>query len=558
MEAAVPLATQIQNDFSSGDVDVATNHANELKEHAHSASDLTSDPVWRVAELVPVVGTNLAAFRQAAAVLNDVAGDAIVPLITNVSNIGVDNFRPTNGAIDLAPLVEARPVVASARETLDAAVTDANMISTEGTLDQISSAVVQLRESLSKADVLIKGVDNAVTLVPPMLGVDGPRNYILLFQNPAELRAGGGVTSALAQISTNNGRVELVRQASSTDFQSERQPALSLPPETEALFSNRATRFIQNTTLVPQFELTGQIAAAMWKTRFGVDADGVVSFDPVALSYLLDATGPITLPTTQVEITSSNAVEFLLSDVYKQFPDPSVQDGVFAEAARAVFDKVAEGKLDPAKLLQAMVRAGDEGRLKLWSAHAEDQAVLANSSLSGGLPSSSIDSTGVGVYFNDATGAKMDVYLKSAVETKSAQCRTNGRPTVSSQVTLTNTVAADAALPEYVTGGQAFGVPRGSIRTIVYIYSPANADPNEPILIAGIDPGTSGSQPFSARDGEHLVVGFSVELAPGETKTVSADFAYDNGASLVISPVITPTVNPTVYSTEINRGFSEC
>lgn len=33
-------------------------------------------------------------------------------------------------------------------------------------------------------------LDRAVTLLPGTLGADGARNTLLLFQNPAELRAG--------------------------------------------------------------------------------------------------------------------------------------------------------------------------------------------------------------------------------------------------------------------------------------------------------------------------------------------------------------------------------
>lgn len=559
LQAAVPLASKIQREFASGQIDQAKTTAGQLVDRAREAQQLTGDPVWRLAEFVPFAGPNLAAVRQAASITDSVASGAVFPLVSNVSEIGVDSFRPVNGSIDLAPLVSARPTVAAARSVLTQAATDARGISTDGTISQVSDAVVQLQSSVYEANGLIQGVDRAVTLVPQMLGVDGPRKYLLLFQNPAELRAGGGITSSLAQIDTQDGSVTMTQQAVGSDFRFD-APVMPLPPETEAIYSNKATRFMQNTTLVPQFELSGQIASTMWADRFGTQVDGAISFDPIGLSYLLDATGPIALQSIDFELTADNAVQFLLHDIYLQVAEPSVQDAIFAEAANAVFNRIAGGDLEPAKLLDSLVKAGGEGRLKIWSAHAEDQSVLADTSLAGGLPQSTSTATGLGVYFNDATAAKMSYYLDSAVDVAVSSCRADGRPSYRIAVTLTNTAPSDAGatLPRYVTGGGAAGVTPGNVSTIVYIYGPTSSDADEPVLITQIDAGKVDAGAFSALDQGHQVAGFPVDLAPGESRTVSVEYVGQSGSPAGVSTLITPTVAPTVYSTEINRGFSGC
>lgn len=51
-----------------------------------------------------------------------------------------------------------------------------------------------------------------------MLGGDGPRHYLLMFQNNAEERASGGNPASMAMITVDDGRVTLGRQASSSDF----------------------------------------------------------------------------------------------------------------------------------------------------------------------------------------------------------------------------------------------------------------------------------------------------------------------------------------------------
>lgn len=560
LEAAIPLASQVQDDIQSGDVEQAKSSASALVDRSRRAEQLTSDPIWRVAELIPVVGSNLSAVRVAAEITDSVSREAVFPLVSDLSSIGVDSFKPVGGAVDLAPLIAAQPSVSAARLVLEQAEMKARAISTDSTLPPVSAAVDKLQASVGEANALLQGLDRAVTLLPRMLGGGGDRSYLLAFQNPAEIRAGGGITSALAEVDTSAGTVRLGQQASSGDFPKEAAPVLALAPELTALYGDRAGRFVQNTTLVPNFQITGQVAAKLWEAKFGTQVDGVVSFDPVALSYLLEATGPVVLPTSQVELSSSNAVQFLLSDVYSQFPDTDVQDAVFAEAARSIFDRVSAGDVSPARLIRALAIASNEGRFKIWSSHADDQELLAGTIFAGELPITTKDHTGIGVYFNDSTGAKMSYYLDSRVDVASAQCRSDGRQIVRISVTLSNSAPADAAdtLPAYVTGAGQFGVTPGHASTIVYFYGPEETVPDQPVEVLQMDPGSVSGESFSGRDGGHTVVGFPTNLAPGESQTMAVEFLAQSGDPVNVQATITPGVRPTVYSAETNRSFAGC
>jgi hypothetical protein len=250
----------------------------------------------------------------------------------------------------------------------------------------------------------------------------------------------------------------------------------------------------------------------MWKRQFGVEADGVVSIDPVALSYLLRATGPITLPTGDV-LTADNAVQLLLSDAYARYTNPADQDKFFAAAAASVFSAVSSGNADPIALITALAQAGSEHRVLVWSAHADDQAVLADTTLAGGLPVSDASATRFGVYLNDGTGAKMGTYLDMKVDLGQTTCRKDERPSYGVTVTLTNTAPADAAttLTDYVTGGEVFGVPRGNVKTLISAYGAPgmqNLGMTRDGAVVDYHPGTDAGYPVSAS---------TVELAPGQS-----------------------------------------
>lgn len=542
LEASVRHVDTLKAQLAKGDTVGAQRTAAELEESAADARSKTSDPVWAVFEHTPFVGANLTAVRQVSVIVDDVASGAARPVAGVLGDVNVDAFKPEGGKIDLKPLVTAQPAVAEATTTLVEASRAADRIDTAGTVSTVTDAVDQLRASLASVSDQAAVADKAVQLAPDLLGEGGARHYLVLFQNNAELRAGGGIPGAVAMITANDGQISLGQQASTSDFPQTQAPVLPLATDTHGLYGSITGEFIQDVTLTPRFDTSAELAREMWKRRFGQQVDGVLSIDPVTLGYILRATGPVKLPTGDA-LTSDNAVQLLLSDAYAKYPDPAVQDAFFASAASAVFTKVSEGGFEPKAFIAALTTGVDEGRVKLWSADAGEQAQLADTAIAGDLPKSDAVSQQFGVYLNDATGAKMDYYLEKAVSIGSRVCRKDGRPTWTVEVTLKSTAPADAAtsLPEYVTGAGAFGVSPGMTRTNVAIYAPSSG-----VYITSSQDGKTGA-PQTAMDGDHPVAQFQTLLSPGESTTIRVEFLGPlNEARASVDAVSTPGVHQSV------------
>ncbi|KGJ72369.1 hypothetical protein GY21_15860 [Cryobacterium roopkundense] len=536
LESAIPLASAIKGQVLSDDPESAQASVEQLAEHASRAAALTSDPIWRAFEVVPFLGTNLTGVREIAAVVDDVSQNVVGPLATIAGALDPTVFRPVDGAINLDPLVAAQPRIASAHTALVRAESNALAIDTTRTLSVVRDAAQQLSTTVTDTAVSVGALNRAVEIVPAMLGHAGPRNYVLLFQNPAELRSTGGIPGALALIHTENGRIELAQQASSTDFPRHDAPVITLPTDTRSIYGDVTGQFVQNVNLTPNFALSGQIAQQMWNLRFGLQADGVISVDPVTLSYLLRATGPITLPTGEV-LTADNAVQLLLGDAYEKY-EPIQQNDFFAGAAAAVFTAVSGGDVDPVALIEALGEAGGEHRVLVWSAHPDEQAVLADTTIAGGLPVSTAAEKTFGVYLNDGTGSKMDLYLDVQYAVGRKTCRQDKRPTFGVDVTLTNSAPADAALslPLYVTGGGDFGVPPGNIKTMVSAYGAPDMDNlglTRDGAVVPYHPATDGGYPVSTLD---------VELAPGESTVLRFEWLgaepFDGDLTVQSTPLI--------------------
>ena len=537
LESAVPLATSVRGKLVEGDTAMAREEAVKLADHASAAASLTSDPIWRAFEMIPALGVNLTVVRQLAETTSHVATGAVLPLTAAADGISVDDFKPVDGAIDLQPLVDAQPSVSLAHAALSGAQTELAEVESDEAVGPVRDARNQLETVIDGAAESVDAVDRAIRVIPAMLGVAGPRNYLVLFQNPAELRASGGISGAAALLHTDNGQMQLVKQVSSAEYVHYDSPVLDLPVETRGIYGDITGQYIQDVNLTPNFVQSAELAQEMWRLQFGETVDGVISIDPVALSYLLSATGPITLPTGDV-ISSENAVQLLLTDVYARYPKTDEQDAFFAAAAASVFSAVAGGNADPIALITALAQSGAEHRVLVWNADDVDQGVLHGTTLAGGLPLADADTERFGLYLNDATGAKMGPYLDVQTALGLSSCRNDGRPNIALDVTLTNTAPADAAtaLPNYVTAGGFFGVSPGNIKTNLSVYGGPGME-NRGVTRDGAE------VPYHpATDSGYPVSGVTVELAPGQSDTLRfiwlGEKPFAGDLELQMTPVI--------------------
>ncbi|MGX1693920.1 DUF4012 domain-containing protein [Microbacterium keratanolyticum] len=532
LERALPLVEKVQTSMLSGDSAAAKATADQIAELTASAAQKTSGDLWRSAEWIPVAGPNLAAVRVAAASADALVHDAVVPL----TSLGLDALLPQNGAINIAGLNDLATIVESATATVASVRSDLDAIDRAPLIDQVAGAVTKLEAGLDKIDPYLEPVSNVLAILPRALGSDGPRNYLLLFQNNAESRGTGGNPAAIAVLTATGGAISLTGQASSADFNNGRsEPITPLNPETVAIYGDKIGRFVQDVTLSPDFTESAQIVRAFWAESFGTPVDGVASFDPVALSYLLQATGPVLLPTGET-LTAENAVPMLLSDVYSMYPDPEMQDLFFAGAAGAVFSALLQNSPDPRMLIQMLVKAADEGRLLYAPGDPAEAELIAGTEVAGQLPADNAESTVLGAYINDITEGKLDYYLQLDL---TAQCSAVEPTGYTIAATLTNTLTPEQAqdLAVYVAPGRFF--PKGDISTDLVLYGPVGSQ----FVSATFD-----GAPASVTPMPHLgrtAVKVNVLTQPGVAHSVSATFAKPEGATGPVEVRHTPMVRAT-------------
>jgi hypothetical protein len=556
LEATTQLISQLKDDIANDKPEKAGTTVAQLRSHTSAAKEAAADPIWTLASSMPGLGANFSAVAEVARSADDVANLGLAPLVKVFSSLNWDSLLPSSAGTNLDPIRKASPSVSSAAHAVRVSAERLGRIDVNGLSPQVSEPLMRARGQLQSATGALDASAAASQLAPGMLGADGRRDYLLMIQNNAEARASGGIPGALAVLTLDNGKLTLGAQSSAADV-GIMSPTLAVDAEQQQIYSSRLGKYMQDVNLTPDFPTTASTAQAMWERKTGQHVDGVISMDPVALGYVLDATGPVAITSPELvalaksglplELSGKNVVPTLLSDVYAKIVSPQHQDIYFAGAAKEIFGALSSGKGEAKGLIEGITRGTAEGRVLVWSGMSKEQAVIAKYPLSGSIAGSSISPAQFGVYFNDGTGAKMDYYVKRTVQLVQ-ECTGDDYGQVKVRITSTNTAPADAAtsLPAYVTGGGVFGVPPGTVQTNVIAYGPVQAN----VETAHVD-GKKVS--FAANRHANRPVGtVTVTLAPGQSSTVDVTFGkivQHTEPDLVVTPTVQP-VKEVVLATE--------
>jgi hypothetical protein len=107
-------------------------------------------------------------------------------------------LAPTEGTINLEPIQRISPLLQQADDAVQQAGRTMAGIDRSAVLAPVGDAVLTLWRKLDQAAEVTEPGARIARLLPPMLGASAPRTYLVVFQNPAEPRATGGIFGSFA------------------------------------------------------------------------------------------------------------------------------------------------------------------------------------------------------------------------------------------------------------------------------------------------------------------------------------------------------------------------
>jgi hypothetical protein len=461
-------------------------NAHFRRAHAHTKSAALT-PL----RALPVVG------RQIRSV------DALTNAATDVTAIAAARLEDARALLETAPVDRAGRVpfvqrIGALAQRADGDLATVQLGPDDGLVGPLRHARDRFADELGSLRDSADHIGASTEAVSALL--QGPRTYLLLAANNAEMRVGSGAFLSIGVLSTGDGSLHLgpIEQALNYNLPDDRVPLAGDMAATWGwLQPNREWR---NLASSPRFDANAQLAAQMWKASTGQDVDGVLAIDIAALKGLLAATGPVEVD--GVEIDAGNVLDQVMLQQYVRAA-PVGEDARREElsaVASAVVDKLERGPWSARTLASRLVDIAAGRHLLLWSQHPQEQRGWEAVDVAGRLQP---DSLLLGLH--NRGGNKLDQFLDVHASIDTRPVTKGTRVTVN--VRLRNNATED--LPLKVAGPfkNAVGAAEGRYQGILVLELPgaardARVDAVPDLVAAG-------------RDGENQVIAAYIELDRG-------------------------------------------
>lgn len=481
----------------------------EFRQAADAADSLFVTPF----EVLPVVGRQVRSVR------------ALTSGASTVVAVGVEAMRQSTDELDST--ARTGPERVALLEHLGVIGTDAS----EGLRDvslgpgnaligPLRTARAKFARQLHKAQRAMSDVKYASEGLAEM--AKGPSKYLLLAANNGEMRAGSGMLLSAGVLDVSDGKFALGPMQSVTD--------LELPPGAVSPTGDFAKRWSwlgptedwRFLAMSPQFDVTGHLAAAMWKAKTGQSVDGVLALDPIALRALVKVTGPVEVAGKTID--ADNIVHEILLQQYLDYatqnPNPEDDLPVNAERrerngeiARAIVDRLDQVEWKIPDLVDDLRSAARGRHVLFWSDQPAQERAWRAAGVSGTLPRD-----GFMISIANNAGNKLDQFLPVTADI-SRRAVADG-----SEVTVTMTVANQApeGLPRYVAGPYPFSdLLAGEYRGFLAVTLPYAA---QDVRLDGAD-----QRVASGPDGTTQVMAAKIRLLRDQTGTYTLRFRLPKG-----------------------------
>lgn len=531
-------AQVLQDQIVAGDDASAARTLRGLQASAHRAKSSTDGPLWDIGSKVPYLGKNVGAVQTVSEVIDNIATDALPPVVKLSKQINLNTYSPHDGAVDLTAIRTIAPSVATASKAFDEAKNELQRIKAGSLLVPLRDPVNAVKFKVDDAQSAAYSANLAGKLLPEMLGGKGTRHYLLLIQNNAEIRSTGGISGSFSILTARDGKLSMGFQGSVKDLRPFKKPVIKMTEDEAGVLPPTMATDLRDANATPDFPRTGQITAAMAAKGLKQHVDGVISVDPVALGYILAGTGPVNAGKGLV-IDQANAVDVLLNSVYQAYQDPTAQDDVFKRAARNIFNIVKSGKGESRLVISGLVKAANENRLMVWSSHPAEQRKIATSGVSGVLPKNDGATPHVGLYLGDAASTKMEYYLDYSTQVAARRCLQGNVQEILTSTDLTSTAPPGVAkLSPYVTGTGTY-TPRGTMRLVLRFFAPYRGG----VTDVRVD-GKHQAVYANSLDGRSVTT-VLLTIKPGQTRTVTTAMISGKGQDKDVVFSTTPGVQST-------------
>ncbi len=395
----------------SGRLDEATDAFGDAGARFDDAAGALGGPIGWLAAVVPAIGNHADVARAVAVAGRSTseAGTAISGTLADLPG-GLGSLAPEDGRLPIERYGQVATVVdgasADAQDALESVASAPTTWLLPAVLDARLDAEVDIRayvRALEATALLLRGL-------PAFAGADEPTRYLVLAENPAELRGTGGLWGAYTILTFRNGEASIGESAPTQSLPKVSPDEIEEPNpdyrENYDAFGGAASW--HNMNMTPDFPSAARAALGNWEAGGGGSLDGVLAADPFALQAMMEVTGPIPVPGADRSIDADDVVPFLTNEAYGLFTDPTARKEILGAVSADVLGRFLAMRGDAKERLRAIADAAAGGHLKVFS---NDPVIQEGFELAGAAGAFDADPGDlVAVHVNNGSANKVDYW----------------------------------------------------------------------------------------------------------------------------------------------------
>lgn len=295
-----------------------------LAGHLEPISEAIDDPLVKLVGSVGAVAaqydaaTSLVAAAESLVEVGDIGLGLVDEVVTlREQNEADPDFELTAGLVEFiatssADVDRIDQLIADAQQDLAAIPDDA--------AEQILEARDLVAEPLDTYLPLLEQYREIDDIAPELMGWGGQKQYLVLAQNPAELRPAGGYAGTVGLITVEDGSLTSQEFINVYDLDLQKDLPFVEPPEelTEILLAADAEGNPQSWRLAdaawsPDYPTGAEKSAEFYAIEAdGTEVDGVIAITTYALDRLLEVVGPVDVPQYDVTVEPGEVTLTLL------------------------------------------------------------------------------------------------------------------------------------------------------------------------------------------------------------------------------------------------------
>ena len=388
-------------DVRAGDVDAA-------RRHAERAARLFARTGGRLRTLRSLLGplTALGPVDDQLDAADGLAaaGRLAATAVAGMARTGADALKPRRGE-RLQPIAALRDLDAALTRglaTLDGAAAGVGRLRGAWLIPPLADAGAAASRRLAAARAEVASARDGIGATIAFAGGAGPRRYLVLSQNPAELRPTGGFIGTYGVREARDGVLRLTRYRSIESWYFRRRHAVvaaERAPLALRLPRRPVAQTLANVNATADWPTAARLAARLWRRGGERPVDGVISLTPDLLARVLRAIGPVRVRGVSGAITSANVIAALETQTHTGAQARRIDRRPFGSLVAArerkrfvgllaeeLVRRLRAGPARPLALARAVAGGLDAREAMAWSADDGVQRVLRARRWDGTLP----------------------------------------------------------------------------------------------------------------------------------------------------------------------------